>query len=73
MGEKKQTTQLIWGLLLILAGVGVFFRFHSLASEMETFAGQPATAVFIRICFYIMAILLIGGGIRKVRGYYKKE
>ncbi len=73
MGEKKQTTQLVWGLLLIFAGVGVFFRFHSLESDLKTLAGQPSTAVFIRICFYVMAILLIGGGIRKVRGYYKKK
>ena len=71
MGEQKQATQLIWGLLLVLAGVGVVFRLNSLESELDAIAGQPSTALFIRICIYVMAILLIGGGIRKIRGYYK--
>lgn len=71
MGEQKQATQLVWGLLLVLAGVGVVFRVNFLESELDTIAGQPSTALFIRICFYVMAILLIGGGIRKIRGYYK--
>ena len=73
MGEKKQAAQLVWGVLLVTAGVGVVFRVSFLDSELDAIAGQPSTAVFIRICFYVMAILLIGGGIKKIRNYYQKK
>jgi hypothetical protein len=73
MGETKSTIQLIWGLLLVLAGIGVVIRASLLESEIKTVAGQSSTEVFIRVCIYVMAILLIGGGIRKVRIYFKKS
>lgn len=73
MGEKKQATQLVWGMLLVLVGVGVVFRANALKSEIDSIAGQPATAVFIRFCIYVMAILLVGGGIKKIRSYYKNK
>jgi hypothetical protein len=73
MGEKQSSIQLVWGLLLVLAGIGVVVRASLLESQIKTVAGHPATEVFIRICFYVMAILLIGGGIRKIRGYLKKS
>ena len=70
--ENKPTIQFVWGVLLILAGAGVVVRASLLDAELRTLAGHPATAVFIRICIYIMTILLIGGGVRKLRGYFKK-
>jgi len=72
-GEKKAVGQLVRGLLLVLAGVGVTVRLSFLESEIKTIAGQPSAGVFIRICFYVMAILLIGGGVKKIRGYLKKK
>jgi len=65
--------RLVWGLLLVMAGIGVIIRLSFLESEIKTLAGQPSAAVFIRICFYAMAILLIGGGVKKIRGYLKKK
>lgn len=73
MGEKKATIQFVWGLLLVLAGVGVVVKAHLLDSaEVESFAGRPSSVIFFRICVYVMAILLIGGGVRKIRSHFKK-
>ena len=73
MGEKKASIQIVWGLLLILAGVGVLIRVNLLESEIKTVASQPSAQLFIHICVYIMAVLLIGGGVRKIRNYLKKD
>jgi hypothetical protein len=72
MGKTKSTTQLVWGLLLVLAGIGVVIRASIPDPGIKTLAGQASSAGFIRVCIYVMAILLIGGGIRKVRNYFKK-
>ena len=73
MGEKKASIQLVWGVLLVLAGVGVLVRVNLLESEIKTIAGQPSTEVFVRFCIYVMAILLIGGGVGKIRSFYKQK
>jgi hypothetical protein len=39
-------------------------------AQIDTFAG--ATGI-IRICFYLMGIILIGGGIQKVYRYFKSS
>lgn len=64
--DNKNPLDLIWALALIGAGIGVIFRIPQVLPtilEMDTFSGS---AFFIRLCFYLMAILLIGGGIRKL-------
>ncbi len=66
MQIKKELLQLFWGVLLAAAGVGIFIRIHMLGSTLEEVAGDPSRAIFARICLYIMAVLLIGGGIRKI-------
>jgi hypothetical protein len=72
MEKTKSTIQLVWGFLLVFAGIGVVIRASLPESEIKTMAGHPSTEIFTRVCFYIMAALLIGGGIRKVRNYFKK-
>lgn len=52
--------QLVWGLALILVGVGVFFKVEQV---------QPQ--VVGRICLYIIGVILIGGGIRKLYAHFK--
>lgn len=69
MTEGKIKAQAVWGIVLCLAGCGVFYRTHQLAETIESLAGRPATALFIRICLYIMGILLLGGGLKKIYHY----
>ena len=52
--------QIIWGVLLILVGGGVIFK---ISQDMPTLASD---STFVRLCFYLISIILIGGGIRKL-------
>ena len=64
--QIKNNVQIVWGVALILVGVAVFFRIPQVIPQLEQM-GQSATTVwFIRICFYLMGTLLVGGGIKKI-------
>ena len=66
MAEKKNTRQLIWGALLVMAGIGVFFRIPQVMPRIAQIEYFSSATVFIRFCFYLIGILLIGGGGRKI-------
>ncbi len=72
MDKNKTTIQLAWGIVLILAGIGVFYRIPEAMLRIETIGQFSSVMFFIRFCFYFMGVLLIGGGIRKVYNYYAK-
>jgi uncharacterized membrane protein HdeD (DUF308 family) len=72
MPDKKNKLQLIWGVLLLLAGVGVFFRIPQLMPEIKKIEHFAAYIPFIYFCFYLIGILLVVGGGRKVY-YYTQE
>lgn len=68
--------QLIWGLALMAAGVGVFL---ALPARMEQIAAlrqaEPYSLdmLFIRFCIGLMGVLLIGGGARKVWAWWRSR
>lgn len=70
MAGSKINFQVVWGIALFLAGCGVFFRTYLLHEKINAVAGQPVTALFIRVCLYIMGTLLIGGGLKKLHHHY---
>lgn len=56
-----------WGVMLVLAGVGVFFRVEQVLPRIEAhFEYFTAIRWFVRFSFYLMGVVLIGGGIRKI-------
>ncbi|MGD9301744.1 MAG: hypothetical protein PVI13_09215 [Desulfobacterales bacterium] len=71
---EKNTTyfQLIWGILLLLAGVGVFFRIPQVMPQIKTIASFASIIGFIYFCFYLLGVLLIVGGARKIFTSLKK-
>ena len=69
--KKKSKVQLIWGVLLLLAGIGVFFRIPQVMPEIKKIEQFSSYIYFIYFCFYLLAILLIAGGGRKVYTYLK--
>ena len=73
MPDKKNKLQLIWGVLLLLAGVGVFFRIPQLMPEIKKIEHFAAYIPFIYFCFYLVGVLLIFGGGRKVYQYIQKS
>jgi hypothetical protein len=74
MAENKESSvQLVWGIALILAGLGVLYRLPQVMPkimEIPIFAEAPGV---IRFCFYFMAVFLIGGGCKKVFHHVKKK
>ena len=64
--------QLVWGGLLVLAGVGVFFRIPQVMPKIKTIESFSSAIWFIYICFYLLGILLIMGGARKIYENYRQ-
>jgi hypothetical protein len=68
----KSKFQVIWGTALLIAGIGVFFRIPQVMPEIEKIDQFSSAMFFIRLCFYLMGILLIGGGSKKIYQYFSK-
>ena len=71
MPDNKRTIQLIWGALLLLMGIGVFFRIPQVMPDIEKIDQFASMTLYIRFCFYL--ILLIGGGAKKLHTYFKHK
>jgi cytochrome b561 len=70
-GQHKSGGQLMWGIALVLVGMGVFVRIPQVMpklAEMEQFVGVTG---YIRFCLYLMGIILVGGGVKKVVLYMR--
>ena len=72
MVDKKSKLQLIWGILLLLAGVGVFFRIPQIMPEIKKIEHFAPYIGYIYFCFFLIGVLLIAGGARKVYTYTQK-
>ncbi len=72
MDRNKVILQIIWGVLLVLAGAGVFVRIHQVMPQIEQIESFASTSLFIRFCFYLLGVLLIGGGSKKIYNNYQK-
>lgn len=72
MEKNKIHFQLIWGALLVLAGVGVFFRIPQVMPQIKTIETFASIIGFIYFCFYLLGFLLILGGAKKIYANLKK-
>lgn len=66
MPENRSAFQLVWGILLTAAGIGVFFRVPQVMPKIEMIQAFSDAAGYIRFCFYFIGILLVGGGVKKI-------
>ncbi|MBW1616322.1 MAG: hypothetical protein JRJ49_07300 [Deltaproteobacteria bacterium] len=64
--------QLIWGIALFAAGIGVFFRIPQIMPQIESIQHFSTVLPFIKICFYLMGVMLVFGGGNKIYLYFKK-
>ena len=69
---KKTFLQRAWGVMLVLAGVGVFFRIPQVMPKIEKIEQFSSVIFFIQFCFYFIGVLLIGGGSKKIYDSYQK-
>jgi hypothetical protein len=64
--DLRSRLQLVWGVLLVLAGVGMFFRIPQVMPQIEQIDYFAAVIPFIYFCMYFVAVFLIAGGARKL-------
>lgn len=65
--------QTVWGILLLLAGLGVFYRIPQVMPKIQSIEHFSSSIFFIRFCFYLMGILLVGGGIKKIYQNHRRS
>ena len=70
--RRKTVTQIIWGVALVLAGAGVFYRIPQVMPKIEKIEWFSSSLPFVRFCFYLLGILLIAGGSKKIYHHYQK-
>lgn len=66
--NKKPNGQLLWGIVLVLVGIAVFIRISQVMPRLEEM-GQFGW--FSRFGLYLMGIILLGGGIKKIIAYFQ--
>ena len=71
MAKNKIYLQLIWGVLLVLAGVGVFYRIPQVMPKVKAIEYFASVIGFIYFCFYLLGFLLNLGGTKKIYTNYK--
>ncbi len=71
-GRNKTVVQIIWGVALVLAGAAVFFRIPQVMPRLEKIEQFSSAMFFVRFCFYLLGILLVGGGSKKIYDNYRK-
>ncbi|MGD8294669.1 MAG: hypothetical protein PVF37_23350 [Desulfobacterales bacterium] len=72
MDKNKIYTQIVWGIVLVMAGAGVFFRIPQVMPKIKTIEYFASAIGFVYFCFYLLGFLLILGGTRKIYTNYKK-
>ncbi len=73
MESKPNSFQLIWGVALVAAGIGVFFRIPEVMPQIRSIPVFSDMIPFITFCLYLMGVVLIGGGGKKILGYFRKH
>jgi uncharacterized membrane protein HdeD (DUF308 family) len=69
--QPKNHLQLIWAVVLMSVGVAVFLEIPRKMSQLVQLWQSPAKIWAFKICFYLVGILLVGGGIRKMIQYFQ--
>jgi hypothetical protein len=69
--QPKNHVQLIWAGVLMSAGIAVFLEIPRKMSQLVQLWHSSTTIWAFRICFYLIGILLVGGGIRKIFQYFQ--
>jgi hypothetical protein len=62
----KTLIQRVWGVALFLAGAGIFFAMPEKVSQLRQMNLSFFSIHFTQFCFYLIGVLLIGGGLKKI-------
>ena len=73
MASPAKNFQLVWGIALVLAGLGVFYRIPQVMPRIREITYFSGIMPFIYFCFYLMGALLVGGGLKKLIHIYRRR
>ena len=71
MDRNKAVFHVVWGVLLLLMGALLFFQVPQVMERIGQIEHYASVKWIIRIIVYLIAVLLIGGGARKIYENYK--
>lgn len=63
---ERRKIQLIWGALLAMAGIGVFYRIPQVMPKVEEIAFFAQAPGLVKFSFYVLGALLVYGGVKKI-------
>lgn len=66
--SQKKHLQLLWGIALMAVGVAVFFKTSQVIPKIQGLNKTSAT-----ICIYLMGVILLGGGLKKILHYFSNS
>jgi Na+/H+-dicarboxylate symporter len=72
MDKNKIVTKIVWGVILTLAGIGVFFRIPQVMPKIEKIEYFSNFMYYIRFCFYLLGVLLVWSGLKRIIENYRK-
>jgi hypothetical protein len=73
MNNRKNRLQLLWGIMLAAAGLGIFYRIPQVMPKIEQIKQFSSGQLFIRMCLYLIGILLLAGGGKKIMAFFQKS
>jgi len=56
----------------MLMGLGVFYRIPQVMSRISSYEESSIQIMFIRFCFYLVGVMLLGGGVGSFIIFLKK-
>ncbi len=62
----KEIKDLIWGIALVAMGIAFFFRIDTVLQRLSQNNYCSSDSFFTRTALIILAVLLVGGGLRKI-------
>lgn len=72
MEKNKIHFQLVWGILLTLMGIAFFFKIPEIITNAKTIEALDAGIGFVYFCLYMIDLILVVGGVRKIYANIKK-
>jgi hypothetical protein len=72
MKDEKSYKQIIWGGALLLMGVAVMFRIPQIMAKLSSIKQYASGNLFLQFCLYLIGVLLIGGGAKKLYSVLKQ-
>ncbi len=64
--QQQSILQIIWGTLLLLAGLALFVRIPQVLSDIQQIDAYSSDIPFKRFSLYLIGSLLAGGGLKKI-------